>query len=136
VSKLPAIELAINSARSEVMGYAPFFLNCGRIPHSFIWNDPKSNEYPGVRIFPTKLKNAIIAAYDSILAHRIKEIRAENWKWLPSPFKKGDLVYISSKNISFPRNLARKLIPKYIGPYPITEEFNNNSFRVGLSDNL
>ena len=29
VAKLPAIEFAINSARSESTGYAPFFLNMG-----------------------------------------------------------------------------------------------------------
>ena len=32
VSKLPAIEFAINSARSAATGYAPFFLNTGRMP--------------------------------------------------------------------------------------------------------
>ena len=45
VSKLPAIEFAINSARSESMGFAPFFLNTGRMPRSMIWTSPKSNEY-------------------------------------------------------------------------------------------
>ncbi|KJA14581.1 hypothetical protein HYPSUDRAFT_117831, partial [Hypholoma sublateritium FD-334 SS-4] len=36
VARLPAIEFAINSSRSESTGYAPFFLNTGRIPRSFI----------------------------------------------------------------------------------------------------
>ncbi|KAF8814452.1 hypothetical protein BYT27DRAFT_7062495, partial [Phlegmacium glaucopus] len=36
VAKLPAIEFAINSARSESTGYAPFFLNFGRMPRSMI----------------------------------------------------------------------------------------------------
>ena len=31
VSKLPAIEFAINVSRSETTGYVPFFLNLGRI---------------------------------------------------------------------------------------------------------
>jgi hypothetical protein len=32
VNRLPAIEFAINSAQSEVTGYAPFFLNYGYVP--------------------------------------------------------------------------------------------------------
>jgi hypothetical protein len=37
VSKLPAIKFAINSARSESTGFAPFFLNSGRMPRSMLW---------------------------------------------------------------------------------------------------
>lgn len=37
-SKLPAIEFAINMARSESTGYAPFFLNTGRMPRAMIWD--------------------------------------------------------------------------------------------------
>ena len=36
VMKLPAIEFAINSARSASTGYAPFFLNFGRMPRAMI----------------------------------------------------------------------------------------------------
>ncbi|KAI0327499.1 hypothetical protein GY45DRAFT_1230900, partial [Cubamyces sp. BRFM 1775] len=36
VSKLPAIEFAINLARSDSTGYSPFFLNHGRLPRSMV----------------------------------------------------------------------------------------------------
>ncbi|KAF9541459.1 hypothetical protein CPC08DRAFT_620460, partial [Agrocybe pediades] len=36
VSKLPAIEFAMNSATSSTTGYAPFFLNYGRMSRSMI----------------------------------------------------------------------------------------------------
>ncbi|KAJ3556748.1 hypothetical protein NP233_g11909 [Leucocoprinus birnbaumii] len=136
VSKLPAIEFAINSARSEVTGYAPFFLNHGQMPRSLIWNSPTQSEYPGVRVFAQNMKNAVVQAHDSILAHRIKEIRTANRKRIPSPFSTSDLVYISTKNISFPRGLARKLVLKFIGPYPIIRDFGNNSYKIGLSKTL
>lgn len=45
-------------------------------------------------------------------------------------------VYVSSKNISFPKGLARKLIPEYLGPYRITKDFKNHSFRVDLPASL
>lgn len=48
VTKLPAIEFAINLARSESTGYSPFFLNTGRIPRSMIWNSTGKNKFPGV----------------------------------------------------------------------------------------
>jgi hypothetical protein len=58
VSRLPAIEFAINSSRSETTGYAPFFLNSGRMPRTFIWNNPTKDEYPSVRAFAQRMKQA------------------------------------------------------------------------------
>ena len=48
VTKLPAIEYAINSARSESTGFAPFFLNFGRMPRSMLWTSAPSTEFPSV----------------------------------------------------------------------------------------
>ena len=55
VLRLPAIEFAINSARSESTGYAPFFLNTGRVPRSFIWEKDQPLDFPGVRVFAKAL---------------------------------------------------------------------------------
>ena len=112
VSKLPTIEFAINSARSASTGFAPFFLNTGRMPRSMIWNNSRTNEYPSVRNFALQRKLALIAAHDSVLAARVKQTRDANRRQRMAPFIEGDLVYLSTKNITFPKGLARKLIPK------------------------
>lgn len=132
VSKLPAIEFAINSARSESTGYAPFFLNTGRMPRSMIWDSAAPSEYPSIRNFALQKKLALISAHDSILAARVKQSRDANRKRREEPFKCDDLVYISTKNIKFAKGLARKLIPKYIGPYRIIRDFGNHSFEIDL----
>jgi hypothetical protein len=33
----------------------------------------------------------------------------------------GDLVYLSTRNLNLPKNQARKLCPRYLGPYKVTE---------------
>ena len=52
------------------------------------------------------------------------------------PFINGDLVYLSAKNIKFPKGLARKLLPKFLGPYKILKDFGNSSFQVELPPHL
>jgi len=136
VSKLPAIEFAINSARSESTGFAPFFLNSGCMPRAMIWSSAPSSEFPSIRNFALKKKLALMAAHDSILAARVKQTRDANRKCQLAPFKKDDLVYLSTKNIKFPKGLARKLVPKYIGPYRILQDYGNQSFRLDLPSRL
>ena len=48
----------------------------------------------------------------------------------------GDLAYLSSKNMSFPKGLACKLIPKYLGPYRIIQDFGKASFKLELPQHL
>ena len=136
VSKLPAIEFAINSARSESTGYAPFFLNFGRMPRSMIWESASRDEYPSVRDFALQKKMALMAAHDSIIAARVKQTRDANRKRQDVPFVQGDLVYVSSKNISFPKGRALKLLPKFIGPYKIMRDHGNCSFQLDLPAQL
>ncbi|PIL30265.1 hypothetical protein GSI_07443 [Ganoderma sinense ZZ0214-1] len=136
VSKLPGIEFAINLARSESTGFAPFFLNTGRLPRVMVWDAAGPEEYPGVRSFAQKVKNAVMAAHDSILAARVKQTRDANRRHHPAPFELGDLVYVSTKNMSLPKGYARKLAPRYIGPYRIVQDYGNNSFKLELPANL
>jgi hypothetical protein len=136
VQKLPAIEFAINLARSETTGYAPFFLNHGRMPRSMLWNAARANEYTAVRVFAQKLKDAVMAAHDSVLEARVKQTRQANCHRREAPFGEQDLVYVSTKNMNLPKGKARKLVPKYIGPFKINKVLGNNSFKIDLPDDL
>jgi hypothetical protein len=128
VSKIPAIQFAIDSARSESTGFTPFFLNNERMPRSMIWNSPPSSEFSDICSFALQKKLAIMSAHDNILAAHVKQIQDVNRKCIVAPFKENDLVYISTKNIRLPKGLACKLIPKYIGPYLIVRDFHNQLF--------
>ncbi|KNZ82090.1 hypothetical protein J132_08273, partial [Termitomyces sp. J132] len=55
-----------------------------------------------------------------------------NQKHQTVPFTEGDLVYMSTKNLTYPKGLARKLIPKFVGPYLILCDYGNHSFHVNL----
>ncbi|KAF8800851.1 hypothetical protein BYT27DRAFT_7064030, partial [Phlegmacium glaucopus] len=90
VSKLPAIEFAINSARSESTGYAPFFLNSGRMPRSMIWTSAPTSMFPSIQNFALQKKLALMSAHDSILSARVKQTRDANRKRQSVPFKEGD----------------------------------------------
>ncbi|KIK31648.1 hypothetical protein CY34DRAFT_102977, partial [Suillus luteus UH-Slu-Lm8-n1] len=60
-----------------------------------------------------------MAAHDAIIAARVKSTSTSNRKRKESPFVEGDLVYLSTVNLSLPKGRARKLSPKYIGPFKI-----------------
>ncbi|PIL23014.1 hypothetical protein GSI_14321 [Ganoderma sinense ZZ0214-1] len=120
VQRLPAVELAMNMARSETTGFSPFYLNYGQMPRSLIWES--ESEYPGVQAFAQRMKEAIMVAHDAIIAAHTSQVVQANKKRRPASFEVGDLVYLSTKNLSIPKGRARKLAPKYLGPFQITEE--------------
>ena len=61
-------------------------------------------------------------AHDAIIesrvvqSHHANHQRASGVKYLP-----GDFVYLSMKNLTLPKGRAKKLQPKYIGPYKVVE---------------
>ncbi|KNZ71272.1 hypothetical protein J132_00087 [Termitomyces sp. J132] len=101
-----------------------------------IWNNVWTDVFPGIRVFAQQLKLALIAAHDCILNACIKQTRDANCHRQPTPFAIGDIVYMSTKHFTYPKEFPHKLIPKYEGPYQITEDFCNNSFQVVISKNM
>ncbi|PIL26936.1 hypothetical protein GSI_10074 [Ganoderma sinense ZZ0214-1] len=119
VLHLPAIELAMNMARSETTGFSPFYLNYGQLPRSLVWQ--AESPYPGVTAFAARMKAAIMAAHDAIIGARIAQTEQANKKRRKAMFQEGDLVYLSTKNLTIPKGRARKLAPKFLGPFRITK---------------
>ena len=106
-------EFAINSSVNKSTGFTPFKLIYGYIPQMTL-NIPAS-EYKGVYKFAQKALENIWAAHDAII---IQQTIQSNKIWSPEPMiAKGDLVYLSTKELNLPKGQAKKLLPLFIGPY-------------------
>lgn len=113
VMRLPAVELAMNAARSDTTGFSPFFLNYGQMSRELVWDT--TPEYPDVQRFAQRMKEAIIAAHDAIISARVDQVVQANKHRRAAAFTVGDFVYLSTKNLSVPKGRTRKLTPKYFG---------------------
>ncbi|PFH44963.1 hypothetical protein AMATHDRAFT_104721, partial [Amanita thiersii Skay4041] len=75
---------------------------------------------PGVNEFAVKIKEALMRAHDVIIEAWIRQTDQANKHRRKADFAIGDLVYLSTKNLRLPGGRARKLVPKYVGPFKIT----------------
>ena len=124
--RIPMTEFAINSSVNASTGFAPFELNHGFVP-SLVRELTREPALPGVRDFAQQALDYLREAHDHIIASRVAQThhanssrRAENTQETPD-FQKGGLAYLSTANLSLPKGRARKLMPKFIGPYRIAQ---------------
>ena len=119
VDKLPLVEFAINSATSASTGFAPFELNYGYLPRTMSGITTQSH-FVGVKEFAERARNNLEMAHDALIESRVKQTHQANQHRQQEPdFEVDDLVYLSTKNLNIAKGRARKLVPKYIGPYKI-----------------
>ncbi|QRW18773.1 Transposon Ty3-I Gag-Pol polyprotein [Rhizoctonia solani] len=115
--KLPSIEFAINSARSETTGFSPFLLNYGRVPRPMLVRT--GTDMHGVREAARNIKYALMIAHDAIIGAHVSQMVESNQHQRPSPFKQGNRVYVSTKNMRVPMGKPHKLLAQWIGPVVI-----------------
>ena len=125
--KCPMVEFALNSSVSATTGFAPFELNQGympqlRMPTSF------DTTFKGVKQFTLQVKWDLMAAQYAIVANCVQQMFHANKKRCTSDlYHVGDHVYLSTQNLTLPKGRARKLVPKYIGPYKVVKAHNEAS---------
>jgi hypothetical protein len=139
VEKIPMTEFAINSAVSSSTGFAPFELNYGYMP-SMITSVPEElvKAPKGVREFVETAMANVAAAHDAVIESRVIQTHSANKRRKEEDdLPKGSLVYLSTKNLNLPKGRARKLTPRYIGPYKIKGSFPEVSkYELDLPDSL
>ena len=68
------------------------------------------------------MQHYLESVHDALIESCIKQTYYANQLRREEPFfEEGDLVYLSTKNLSVLKGRACKLVPKYIGPYKIKE---------------
>jgi hypothetical protein len=128
VEKTPMVEFAINASVSSTTGFAPFELNSGFIPAMI--KELRSNySIPkGIKAFAEQALSNLAEAHDAIIEARVFQTCNANKRRGREPvINTGNLVYLSTRNLNLPKNRARKLCPKYIGPYKVAKANPNKS---------
>ena len=84
--------------------------------------------FKGVKQFAQQAVWNLLDAHNAILEHRIEQTHYSNRHHKPGvKYQINDLVYLSTKDLTLPKHRARKLMPKFIGPYKILKVMNKSS---------
>lgn len=137
--KIPMTEFAINSAINSSTGFAPFELNYGYMPSMIASIPEEALRAPrGVREFAESAVANVAAAHDAIIESRVVQVHNANKRRTEEDtLPEGSLVYLSTKNLNLPKGRARKLTPRYIGPYKVVKSFPESSvYELDLPESL
>lgn len=137
-NKIPMTEFALNSAISNSSGFAPFELNYGYMPSMNPGIIPEPSKVPGVKQFVAQALQNLADAHDAIIESRVRQTHNANRRRRDDDkFREGDLVYVSTSDLSLPKGRATKLLPKYIGPFKILDaQTSTSSYRIELPTQL
>jgi hypothetical protein len=137
VEQLPLVEFAMNSVNNESTGFGPFKTNYGWMPR-IIRGVSFELERPGIKQFIQEITNTLDKTFDRLLIQRTcQAIKANCHHREGQSFKEGDLMLLSTENLNMPKGRARKLCPRYIGPYRIIKAVPQTStYKIELSPDL
>ena len=76
--------------------------------------------------------------HNVIIESRVRQTHyANHRRHADDSFIIGDLVYVSTADLSLPKGRATKLLPKYVGPFKVLEAHTNtSSYKVELPSHL
>jgi hypothetical protein len=135
--QLPMVEFALNSSVSKSTGFAPFELTYGYIPKTI--QTIGESQFAGVQDFADNARDLVIRAHDALIESRVRQTHDANARRRPDDVRldTGQHVYLSTENLNLPKARARKLMPKYIGPYEIISCNQDQSYyTLALPDEL
>lgn len=137
VSKIPLIEFALNSSINSSTGFAAFELTYGYMPR-IVPFPTEDIQYPGVREFAQRARANLEMAHDAIIEARVTATyHANRHRTEELPYEEGDMAYLSTVNLNLPKRRARKLAPKFIGPFKVIKAYPKTSnYELELSPEL
>ena len=105
IEKVPMVEFMINSSMSGSTGFTPFELTYGYMPRmAQLEHGSAPKTVPGVQGFVRQARDNLAMALDAIIeSHVIQTHHANKKRKDPPTLDVGELVYLSTKNLTLPK---------------------------------
>ena len=132
-SYLTTVEMTINSYPNFSTGYSPFFLNYGYHPIAPVELLKKDEDIKieAVENFASKVQHVWNQAKKNLLSSVEKQQKYYNMHHRAVEHRVGDLVLLSSKNLSF-KNILAKLQKKFVGPFEAIGKIGSQAYHLKL----
>ena len=129
---LTATEFAINNTLQASTGMSPLFMEHGIHPRLPADLPPNLDNSPATD-FRTRLEVALRRGQDAAAEAQIRMTAQLDKHRRPSPFKVGDLVYLSTNNLTVTPGDSSKFTERFVGPFRILElRGHNNAAKLDL----
>ena len=127
--------MMINSYLNSSTGYSPFFLNYGYHPIAPVGllKGDEDIKIESVENFVSGVQLIWNQATKYLLSSVEKQQKYYNMHHRAVEHRIGDLVLLSSKNLSF-KNIPAKLQKKFVGPFEVIEKIGSQAYRLKLPD--
>jgi len=137
---LSMVEFAMNNSIHASLKYTPFFLNTGRNPLTPMMAEilqekqaKVSDKCPQAFQFITNRQEALQKAMENIKIARDRYKSYADANRQDIKFQLGQQVVLSTVNLN-KHTINRKLFPKFVGPFPITQIVNDVAYRIQLPE--
>jgi hypothetical protein len=134
---LPQAEFSVNNAWQESIKNTPFMLNFGQQPCTPLTQSggrevrvPQANNFA-----KTKAEN-LARAKASLLAARSRQKLFADERRREVELDVGQKVLLSTINFKLAHPETRKLLPKWVGSFEVTERIGKLAYKLDLSPNL
>ena len=131
---LTAVEFAINNSWHESTRDTPFYLNYGQHPLTPINLSNGPPRVPAATAFVNRMQTRIAHAKLCLKQAQDRQASQANVHRRSVSFSVGDLVLLNSKNLKLkkPEESARKLMPKWIGPFTVSKLVGTVAVKLDL----
>uniref|UniRef100_A0A8K9V3S6 Gypsy retrotransposon integrase-like protein 1 n=1 Tax=Oncorhynchus mykiss TaxID=8022 RepID=A0A8K9V3S6_ONCMY len=129
--QLPWAEYAHNSLPSSATGLSPFQSSLGYQPPLFSSQFAESS-VPSAQAFVQRCERTWKRVRSALCRYRAQTVRAANKRRTKSPrYCRGQRVWLSTQNLPL-KTASRKLTPRFIGPFRISQIINPVAVRLLL----